>query len=201
MKIAVFPTPSPPLATGLPSVMVDELGLAPSVTVFPAVVIELLNERVPLTIGLIIVIGPVNAKLLLPVNVMPELRFTALPIVRVPVSALNCVRQIADQDNAYRSRAEWRVAAQLDTSARAGVDLDCRWAGVGVRAIDDEVIVVSYAVFVAKRDSEPGWPTASRDVAAESRCRVGDGIVHGERAGAGKVHIAGERSSRRCRCW
>ena len=35
--------PSPPLATGLPSVMVDEPGLAPRVTVFPAAVIELVN--------------------------------------------------------------------------------------------------------------------------------------------------------------
>ena len=37
-----------------------------------------------------IVIGPVKAKLLVPVNVMPELSLNALPIVRVPPIALNC---------------------------------------------------------------------------------------------------------------
>src|SRR4051812_32582762 len=89
-KIAVFPTPSPPLLTGLPSVIVDELGLAPSVMVFPAEVIELVNGRLPPATELMTVNGPVNAKLLVPVNVIPELSLKMLPIVRVPVSALNC---------------------------------------------------------------------------------------------------------------
>src|SRR4051794_22106132 len=89
-KTAAFPMPSPPLATGLPRVMIEDPGLVPSVTVFPAAVIELMNDRVPAAIGLIIVKGPLNTRLLLPVNVMPELRLTGLLIVRVPPTALNC---------------------------------------------------------------------------------------------------------------
>ena len=90
MKLAVFPMPSPPLAAGLPSVSVDDPGLAPRVTVFPAVVMELVNPRLPPAAGLIIVRGPVNTKLLLPTNVMPALRLNALPIVRVSPRALSC---------------------------------------------------------------------------------------------------------------
>src|SRR4051812_12696221 len=89
-KIAALATPSPPLAIGLPRVMVDDPGLAPRVTDFPAVVIELVIVRVPDAAGLIIVKGPVKTKLFVPVKFKPERTLKALPTVRVPLSALNC---------------------------------------------------------------------------------------------------------------
>src|SRR2546430_13521191 len=62
VTISIFPTPSPPLATGLPSVIVDGEPDEPNVTDLLVLLIVFWNVRVPPLAELMTVIGPVNVK-------------------------------------------------------------------------------------------------------------------------------------------
>src|SRR4051812_15207883 len=70
-KPSVLPTPSPPLATGLPSVIVEGEPDEPSVTDLPLVVMRFPKVRLPPAVELIIVNGLVNVNEFVPVKFIP----------------------------------------------------------------------------------------------------------------------------------